>query len=170
MPRKQKKRYNRPRKLYDITLIKEENGLIKKYGLKSRREVWRASFAVEKMRNIAKSLITASQEEQEKFISRQREKGFNVNSIADVLALSKEDYLKRRLQSVLVSKGLAKTHRQARQFITHKHAKIKNNSIDSPSHLTTLEEERELEIDLELPIKEVITEEDRQILNKINKE
>jgi small subunit ribosomal protein S4 len=170
MPKRNRRKFSRPRKIYDITLIKDENGLITKYGLKSRREVWKASFAIEKMRNIAKTLITASDDKKEEFIERQKAKGFEINSIADVLALSKEDYLKRRLESVVVKKGFAKTHNQARQLITHKHIKIGNQIINSPSHLTTLEEEKNLTSDIVIPIKEEISPEEKKFLEKMHHE
>lgn len=167
MPIRKHKRYNKPKKIYDISLIKTENNLIKKYGLKNRKEVWRADFAIEKIRNTAKTLITASDKEKEEFIKRQAEKGFAVNSIADVLALSKEDYLKRRLQSILVAKKLARTHKQARQLINHKHIKLNRNKINSPSHLTTLEEEKSIEADLPVAERKLISDEEKKILEKM---
>lgn len=168
MPIRKHKRYTKPRKLYDKALLKEENDLLKKYGLKSRREVWRANYAIGRIRKLAKELITAPEAEQKKFIERQSAKGFNVSTIADVLGLNKEDYLKRRLQSIIVSKKLAQTHKQARQFIAHKHVKLNGNKINAPSHLTTVEEEANIELSLELPQKEVISSEEKDILKKIN--
>jgi small subunit ribosomal protein S4 len=161
MPKRKRKAFNRPRKLFDSTRIKEENNLIKKYGLKNKREVWRADFAIEKIRNIAKKLITASPEEKQKFIDKQKSRGFEIETIAGVLGLGKEDYLKRRLQSVVTKKKLSQTPRQARQFIAHKHVTIAGNIIDSPSHLTTLKEEADLDLIVRLPIKkkEAIKEE-----------
>jgi len=170
MPVRKHKRYNRPKKLYDIALIKSENDLIKKYGLKNRREVWKADFIIGKIRNIAKTLITASDKDKDEFVKRQAVKGFNVSSIADVLALSKEDCLKRRLQSIVVAKKIALTHKQARQMITHKHIKVLGHKIDSPAHLTTLEEENDINTDLSVPIKKVITDEEKEILSKIKHE
>lgn len=168
MPKRKHKKYSRPKKIFDKTIILEENNLIKKYGLKNRREVWKASFAVERIRNIAKTLITASEEEKAEFVERQRKKGFQVNTIQDVLALSKEDYLKRRLQSIVFLKKIVRTPKHARQIITHKHVKINNKIINSPSHLTTVEEEATLESDIALPIMEE-TEEEKSLLNKIRK-
>ncbi|MDP1729530.1 MAG: 30S ribosomal protein S4 [archaeon] len=170
MPIRKHKRYSRPKKLFDIALIKSEKGLIKKYGLKTRREVWKADFAIGKIRNIAKTLITAEDKKKEEFIKRQVAKGFAVNSIADVLALSKEDYLKRRLESIIVAKKLALTHKQARQLIAHKHVKLNGNKINCPGHLTTLEEEKTIEVDLEFVQKKVISDEERKILEKIRHE
>jgi small subunit ribosomal protein S4 len=168
MPKRKHQKFNRPRKIFDIVLIKEEQGLIKKYGLKNRREVWKARYAVEKIRNIAKGLITADKNEQDNFVQRQKEKGFAVESIADVLGLKNEDYLKRRLQSIVVKKGLAKTHNQARQAIVHKHITINGDIIDSPSHLTTLKEEAALGANRMIYSKrEEMSAEEKQVLNQI---
>jgi len=167
MPKRKRKVYNRPRKLYDSARILEENALVNKYGLKNKREVWKADFAVSKMRNAAKKLITAPEDQQEKFLGRQKSKGFNVNALADVLALTKEDYLGRRLQSVLMKKGLARTAKQARQFITHKHVTIDGNIIDSPSHITTVVEESGIGLNISLPVKKELTAEEKEILNEI---
>jgi small subunit ribosomal protein S4 len=169
MPRRKHKQYSRPRKMFDAVLIKSENDLIKKYGLKSRREVWRADYTIKRIRDLAKKLITADEEKQKEFIERLNSKGFSVSTIADVLALNKEDRLKRRLQSILVAKGLAKTHKQARQFITHKHVKIKGNVMSAPRHLATLEEESSVELSISLPEKKILSDEEKEIINAINK-
>ena len=153
--------------MFDIVLIKEEKNLIKRYGLKNRREVWKASFAVEKIRNIAKTLIAADETKKEEFVSRQAAKGFKVSSIADVLALGKEDYLKRRLQSIVVAKGLAKTHKQARQAIVHKCIKIDGHFINSPSHLTTVEEEAGIESTIKFVEKKEMTSEEKKFLESM---
>lgn len=160
MPRRKKKIFNRPKKAYDKKRIEEEDELVKKYGLKNKKEIWKADFAVEKIRNIAKELITADEEEKKAFIERQKAKGFQVETFADVLGLDKEEYLKRRLQSILVKKKLANTPRQARQLVAHKHVTVQGNVLNSPSHLTTLEEESNIKLTLALPIqKERIKEE-----------
>jgi len=116
MIRKHKK-YSRPRKMYDKTRIEEENRLLERYGLKSKKEIWKAESAVDKIRGQAKSLITSSKEEQDKLIGRLNKIGLKVEKIADILALEKEDWLKRRLQSIIVEKRLAKTGKEARQLI-----------------------------------------------------
>jgi len=169
MPKRKHKKYSRPKKPYDAVTIKEENALITKYGLKNRREVWKANYAIGRIRNLAKELITAEENDKQKFIERQKAKGLDVNSIADILALNKEDYLKRRLQSIVVKKGFAKTPKQARQLIIHKHIYLNENVIDSPAHLTTIKEEDAIGINISLPVKEAISNEEKEILEKINK-
>jgi small subunit ribosomal protein S4 len=59
----------------------------------------------------------------------------------DVLSLSVEDILERRLQTFVYKHGLAKTIMQARQLVTHGHIAVKNKIIDSPSYLVKLDEE-----------------------------
>ena len=167
MPKRKTKNYRRPKKAYDSLIIKEENALIKRYGLKNRREVWKADYAISKIRGIAKSLITADEKKKEEFIKRQQEKGFKVNGIADILGLNKEDYLKRRLQSLVVMKGITNNYKQARQFITHKHITIDNKRINCPSHLTTLSEEASIATNLALQNKKELTNEEKQFLKNI---
>jgi len=168
MPRRKKKRYNRPKKIFDKAVIQEEQDLIKKYGLKNRREVWKANFEIGKIRRIAKNLITADEKKKEDFVMRQKEKGFPVENLTDVLGLNKEDWLKRRLQNIVSKKGLASNPKQARQFITHRHVTINKRCINSPAHLTTLNEEKNIILTLERPQKKEITEEEEEILNKIH--
>ena len=169
MPRRPHKKFNRPRKLFDLVTIKEEQGLIKKYGLKSRREVWKSNFEIGKMRNLAKKMITAEESEKKEFIERQSNKGFNITGIQEVLGLNKEDRLKRRLQTV-ASKKFGVSQKLARQLITHKHVKIGDRIINSPGHLTTIEEEAQLSLLLEMPIKKIVSDEERELLNKLHHE
>lgn len=169
MPKRSKKIYNRPKKIYDKAKIVEEQGLIKKYGLKNRREVWKAEFAIKTIRGIAKDLITADENKKEEFLNRQIEKGFTVKNIADVLALNKEDYLKRRLQSIIVAKGLCATAKQARQLITHKHISLNGHYINSPSHLTTIEEEKTIKTNLDMSVKKEMSSEEKAFLKEIKK-
>src|SRR3989338_11348439 len=63
----------------------------------------------------------------------------NVNSIGDVLSLDKKDYLKRRLQTLVLAKKLATTPKGARQLIVHKKVLVNGNTIDSPSYVVPVE-------------------------------
>src|SRR3989344_4962103 len=127
--RKNHKKFERPRKAYDSKRIEEENSLVAKYGLKNKREIWKADFAVKIIRGNAKTLITAEENEKNEFIERLQKKGFNIKSIGDALALTKEAVLQRRLQSVLVDKKLARSPKHARQLIVHKHVAIDGRKV-----------------------------------------
>lgn len=142
--RKQKK-YSKPRKAYDKVRIEEENVLTKKYGLKSKRELWKAEAAVGRVRNQAKRLITAGEEEKEKLFGKLNKMGFKIKNIADILGLNKEDWLKRRLQSILVSKNYAKP-KEARQLIVHKHVLVDGKAVNIPSYMVNVEEEGKIKV------------------------
>lgn len=132
---RKKNRFSWPRKLYDKIRIKDENKLVEIYGLKNKREIWKAEAKVKYYRNRAKLLITSDKEEQENFFAKLNGLGLNVKSIAEVLALNKEDVLKRRLSTIVWKKGLAKTARHARQLITHKKVLVEGSAVDVPSYL-----------------------------------
>jgi len=154
MPKRNRKKYSKPRKAFDKSRIDEENNLRDQYGLKSKREIWKAESAIARIRNLAKQLITKSDEEKNKFVERLQKKGFNVNSIADALALDKEDWLKRRLQTIVFSKKLSYTPKQARQLIVHKHISIGDQIVNIPSYMVSLEEEPLIKLNIVLKIKE----------------
>jgi len=140
------KRYSRPRKKFDKPRIEEENKLAEKYGLKNKREIWKADARVDDIRKQAKKLITSSREEQEKLFNKLKGMGFKIKNMADVLGLNKEDWLKRRIQSMVVEKKLARTPKQARQLIVHKHIAVAGNIVNVPSYIVPIDEENKLEI------------------------
>lgn len=152
--KKQKKKYSRPRKPFDRLRIEEENTLRDKYGLKSKREIWKVDSAIKRIRDRAKRLITLSEGEKKEFVERFRKKGFNVNTITDILALNKEDLLKRRLQTLVFNKGFANTPKQARQFIVHKHVTIGSQKINIPSYQVSSEEEALIKLNIVLKNKD----------------
>jgi len=160
---KQHKQYSRPRKLFEAGRIKEENELVKKYGLKNKREIWKANSMVRKIREQAKKFITASLNVQEELISRLANKGLlkKGSKIDDVLDLKKENVLDRRLQTVVFKKGLAKTPKEARQMIVHRHVILKGHIVNIPSYQVNLKEESEIKLKGKKPkeTKEKVVEE-----------
>jgi len=139
--KKQTKKYSKPQKLFDKVRIDEENVIKEEYGLKNKKEIWKAEAAIGRIRNLAKKLITSPEKEKKDFVERLQKKGFNVTSIADTLALKKEDWLKRRLQTIVFSKKLTNTPKQARQVVSHKHVSIGEQIINIPSYQVSLEQE-----------------------------
>lgn len=145
---KQHKKYSRPKKLFSVARIAEDKSLVQKYGLKNKREIWRADFIINKIRGQAKGLITSSRDVQKEFISKQAEKGFlkKNSEIDDVLDLKKENLLDRRLQTIVFKKGMAKTIKEARQFIVHRNIIVNNHIVNAPSYLVNLKEENMIEL------------------------
>jgi small subunit ribosomal protein S4 len=127
--------------LYDSVRIGEENKLVDRYGLKNKREIWKVEAKVGYFRSRAKKLITAPTADQQAFFKKLQSIGLAVQSIADVLALTKEDLLKRRLTMILVQRGLATTPKHARQMIGHKRVTVGRGVVSAPGYLVPVHEE-----------------------------
>lgn len=152
---RRRKKFSRPGKPFDKARITGENELREKYGLKSKREIWKADSSIGRIRNLAKQLITKSDEEKNLFIERLKKKGYNVETLQDALALDKEDLLSRRLQTIVFSQKLALTPKQARQLITHKHVVIGERIVNIPSYHVDLDEETGVKLNITLKMPEV---------------
>ncbi|MDO8528955.1 MAG: 30S ribosomal protein S4 [Nanoarchaeota archaeon] len=156
MKRKHKK-YSKPKKSFDKPRIEEEVEIKEEFGLKKKREIWKAEAKVKKMREKAKNLISASPELQEKLFENLRKSGFKVNSISDILSLDKKDYLRRRLQTVLVEKHMATTPKAARQLIVHKKVLVDGNIVSIPSYIVPVELEKSISLKIKTkPVKEKV--------------
>jgi small subunit ribosomal protein S4 len=144
--KKKHKTYSRPKRPFDKVRLDEEREIVKEFGLKNKKEIWKADAKIKSMREKAKKLITAPREEQEALFERLNKVGMNVTSISDILALDKKDYLNRRLQTVLVKKGLGRTPRHARQLITHKKVLVNGKILNIPSYVVPTEFEDKITV------------------------
>ncbi|HLD97875.1 MAG TPA: 30S ribosomal protein S4 [Candidatus Nanoarchaeia archaeon] len=168
MIRKHKK-FSRPKKAFDAPRIQNENVIVEKYGLKNKREIWKAKAKLDIMRKSAKKLVDADLETQERFISKLRNKGFNVKNIVDVLALTEEDILKRRLQTIVFNKKIATTAKGARQMITHGHISINSKKVNIPSYNVNVDEESKIN-GLTIKKSKISKEEKQEEINPVKME
>ncbi len=152
------KTYSRPKRPFDKARIQEEGEIKKEFGLKNKREIWKADARIKSIREKAKKLISADESEKRAFFERLKKMGFKVDSISDVLSLDKRDYLKRRLQTVLVNKRMAHTLKGARQLITHKKVLVGENNINSPSYIVQIDLENKITIKPSKEKKKVVKE------------
>lgn len=153
-PRKLHKRFSRPKKPYSKTRIEEERKLIKEYGLKNKREIWKAAAYIDRIRNQAKKLIL-DPEKQQIFLNKIKNIGLikENSTLDDVLALTKEALLERRLQTIVFRKNLANTPKQARQFITHRKIKVNEKVVNVPGYIVRSEEEKLIKLKEEVKTK-----------------
>ncbi len=150
-PRRRRKKYATPNHPWQKERIEEEKRLLQAYGLKNKTEIWKMQSILRKYRREAKRLtgLTTPQAEQEKeqVLAKLRRLGLLTaeSTLDDILSLTVEDFMERRLQTIVYRKGLAKTLKQARQFIVHEHILINGRVMKSPSHLVTLEEQEAIQ-------------------------
>lgn len=138
--------FSRPRKIFDSVRIAEEDGIKKKYGLKSKREIWRASAKISILRTRAKKLIPRSEEEKIEFFKRLQKQGLDVKDISDVLGLKTENWLDRRLQTIVFKRGFTTSVLQARQLITHKNVLVNGRIVNIPSFMVAKDLENKISL------------------------
>ncbi|MDY6985995.1 MAG: 30S ribosomal protein S4 [Candidatus Thermoplasmatota archaeon] len=140
-PKFQRRKFETPKKPWDLIRITEENTLLKKYGLKSKKEIWRSEAMLRKYRRVARLLMGRSDEQALKESKQMLERLERLDilrenaTVDDVLNLSVESFLGRRLQSVVYLNGLAKSPKHARQLIVHGHVLVNGRSVRVPSYL-----------------------------------
>lgn len=142
------KSFSRPKKAYEKSRIAEENKLVERFGLKNKREIWKAKAKVSYFRDRAKALAKAPKEEQEVLFSKLCGLGLPVKAISDVLALQIEDILNRRLPTILFKQHKAQTVRQARQMVTHRKVFINGAVVNKPGYLVPVNEEQAITVTL----------------------
>ncbi len=148
-PKKQRKKYETPLRPWDQKRIEEEVEIIKKYGLRRKNEIYRAESILRNFRRRARELAARKNEKQEKELIEKLNKLGIIEkdaSLDDVLELKLEDILNRRLQTIVFKKGLAKTPKQARQFIVHGHVKVDKVKIKWPSFLVPKKFEKDIQL------------------------
>ena len=167
---KKRKNFRRPRKLYDSLRIEQENQIKNKYGLKNKKEIWRAEARIKSMREKAKKLVRASEEEKQKLFKKLKSIGLKVNSLAEVLSLDKKDYLERRLQTILFRKKCVTTIKSARQLITHKKVLVGGKIINTPSYIVPIDLEDKIKLKISgKGLEEMTKKKKEKISEELNK-
>ncbi len=161
-PKFSRARFERPSHPWEAERIKTENELLKKYGLKNKKELWRSQFTLRRFRQRARELQarvrtgdTQAEKEREQLLRRLGRLGLlplEGTTLDDVLALDVEALLSRRLQTLTFLKGLAFTPRQARQFIVHGHVSVSGRRVTIPGYLVSRQEETVIIYDERSPI------------------
>jgi len=147
-PKKQRKKYSAPLYPWRKDRIDRDKALLKEYGLKNRKEIWKLESKLRRYAQQAKRLIGSSEEEQFKketlqLLTKLARVGVlnKTAKLDDVLALEIRNLLDRRLQTLVFKKGLSNSTKQARQFIVHGHIFVGDKKVSAPSYIVQLNEE-----------------------------
>jgi small subunit ribosomal protein S4 len=146
-PKKQRKKFDTPRFRWRKDVLQEELKLLGQFGLRNKHELWRHKTALSKSRGIARSLVSKTPEERAKMenelLTQLKNKGILQETavLDNVLDLTIEDILERRLQTIVFRKGLARTVSQSRQLITHGHITIDGRRVTIPGYIVPKEAE-----------------------------
>jgi small subunit ribosomal protein S4 len=150
-PKFSRRKYDTPAHPWEGDRIKAENELLMKYGLKNKRELWRAQSFVRVLRARSRDLQARlragdpqAKVETDQLLKRCAklallpDEGATLN---EVLAINTEAVLARRFQTLLYRKGLAYTPSQARQLIVHGHISVNGRKVTIPGYMIKRGEE-----------------------------
>jgi len=149
-PRRFSNKYERPKRLWEMSRLKEEKGLKLEYGLKNMRELWGMNQNLKKARREARRLQSVTEEERSVRLPELMAKLNKIGVITkeakleDVLSLTVRDVLERRLQTRVCKRGIAKTMAQARQLITHGFIAVDGRKVSAPSYIVKADEEEKI--------------------------
>jgi len=151
-PKFSRKKYETPHHPWQKDRIERENELLKKYGLKNKKEVWKAESRLRKLRRQARVLLASTGEEtkkeEEELIRKLQRLGILKEdaNLDNILELDIQDILDRRLQSAVFRRGLAKTPKEARQMIVHGHIEVSGRKTPFPSYFVPASEENSISV------------------------
>ena len=154
MVKKLKKQYETPTEAWDEERIEQEKELIEEFGLRNKKEVYRAESELRGLRRQARKAIAADSDDQtQPLLERAHNLGLikNDGMIEDLLSLDTRDFLNRRIQTAVERKGFADTVKEARQLVVHGHIYVDEQKVSVPGYLLTQDEEKELELRMPEP-------------------
>lgn len=153
-PKFPRKKYTTPFHPWKEDRIKSERELMKKYGLKNHKEVWKAKTYLGKYRGQARELLAKMGAKEDPQVKKESDQLLlhltrmgilsAGSSLDDVLALETESVLSRRLQTLVYLKGLSTTPDHSRQLINHGHIAIGERKVTIPSYMVIKDEENKI--------------------------
>ena len=149
-----------PRRPFEKERLDQELKLVGEYGLRCKNEVWRVQKAVSKIRGAARDLLTREEKDPKRLFEGaallRRLHRYGVlaeeqNKLDYVLGLKIQDFLERRLQTVVFKSGLAKSIHHARVLIKQRHIRVGKQVVDVPSFMVRVESQKHIDFALNSP-------------------
>lgn len=151
-PKRPKNQFKKPRRPWTSDQLMSELQIVGTYGLRNKRELWKAQTELSRIRKQARALLALPHEvrhgKETELLNSLRRTGLAQEGapLDDVLNLTIETLLGRRLQSIVVRKGFAKTSYQARQVVVHGHITINDRIVSIPSYMVRRDEESTISV------------------------
>jgi small subunit ribosomal protein S4 len=151
-PKKARKKYSRPRSPWRADQLAQELYLLGNFGLRNKRELWKAETQLSSVRKQARMLLAATEQvrmrEEKKLLDSLRRRGLIAEeaTLDDILSLTVEDVLSRRLQTMVFKKGMAVSPLHSRQLIVHGHVVLGDRTITVPGYGVKRDEEGSIKL------------------------
>lgn len=131
--------------MWDSARIQREHALKEKYGLRNLRELWILDSELRRIKQNVRNVLSgrANEEVGKEIIARLSRYSVAKSDATpdDLLVVDVEALLERRLQTIVLRKGLARTMKQARQLVAHGLISIGGRRVTSPGHQVLASEE-----------------------------
>ncbi len=160
-PKFPRRSYDTPSHPWEGERIKEEHGLCREFGLKNKRELWKAKTMLSNYRKQSRDLQarlrtgeSQAQVETQNLLNSCARLGLlpaEGATLDDVLTLNTEALLNRRLQTIVYRKGLASSPNQARQLISHGHVSMNGRKVTIPGMLLERGQEENITYNVSSP-------------------
>ena len=175
-PKNPRRAWKKPRNPLNYDLKMEELKTLGTFGLKTKRELWKAHTELSRLRHQARSLLALGQEIREKkepiLMNSLTKVGLvqENSSLDDVLNLKVTDLLSRRLQTIVLKKFSFKTPYQARQAVIHGHIMIGDRKVNVPSYIVGKIEEKDVHLAPESSLKNLLEKQEKSKVDQAPQE
>ena len=166
-PKNPRRMWKKPKRPLNYELKMEELKTLGTFGLKTKRELWKAHTELSRLRHQARSLLALRQEIREKkepiLLQSLAKVGLveENSTLDDVLNLQVTDLLSRRLQTIVLKKFAFKTPYQARQAVIHGHIVIGDRRVNIPSYVVGMTEEKDVRLAPDSPLKKLLEQQEK---------
>nr|XP_043637610.1 40S ribosomal protein S9-2-like [Erigeron canadensis] len=159
------KTFKKPRCPYEKERLDGELKPIGEYGLRGKRELWRIQYFLSRVRNAARMLLTLDKKdprrifEGEALMRRMKRYGLldeSQNKLDYVLALNVENFLERRLQTLVFKTAMANSIHHARVLIKYffnseSFCLVGRQVVNVPSFMVRVDSKKHIDFSLTSP-------------------